>query len=107
MITLGGQTYALDDPAVMLALAGLLLALLVVILLILALRAAARSARMTEPLAQQMAYLSSRVQGLGDGQQQLSGGLTHVAEAQAASQAQMMRLMEQRLAHVTGQMTET
>ena len=107
MITLGGQTYALDDPAVLLALAGLSLALLVVILLILALRAAGRSARMTEPLAQQMAYLASRVQGLGDGQQQLSGGLTHVAEAQAASQAQMMRLMEQRLAHVTGQMTET
>ena len=107
MITLGGQTFALDDPAVLLTLSGLGLTLLIVFLLILALRAAARSARVTEPLAQQMAYLAARVQGLGDGQQQLSGGLTHVAEEQAASQAQMIRLMEQRLAHVTGQMTET
>ena len=93
MITLGGQTFALDDPAVLLTLSGLGLTLLIVFLLILALRAAARSARVTEPLAQQMAYLAARVQGLGDGQQQLSGGLTHVAEAQAASQAQMIRLV--------------
>ena len=40
------------------------------------------------------------MQSLGDGQQQLAGGLTHVSEAQAASQTQMLHLMEQRLAEV-------
>lgn len=107
MITLGGHSYALDDPAVIVVLAALGLGLLVVLLLLLAIRAASRSARLTAPLAMQMGQMAARVQSLGDGQQQLAGGLTHVAEAQAASQAQMIRLMEQRLAHVTGQMTES
>jgi len=76
------------------------------VLLIAALRAATRSARLAEPLAQQMMQLGQRVQGLSDGQHQLAGGLTHVAEAQAASQSHMLQLMEKRLAEVAGQMTE-
>ncbi|MDG1118504.1 MAG: DNA recombination protein RmuC [Flavimaricola sp.] len=108
MITLGGQTYALDDPAVM-AVAALIVLALVVILLVMTLRRAGRSAQVTELMAQQIAgqmgQLGNRVQLLSDGQHQLAGGLTHVSDAQAASQAQMLRLMEERLAKVTETMS--
>ncbi len=79
-------------------------AVLVIILLILALRAAGRSANLAAPLAQQMSFLDQRVQAIGDGQQQLAGGLTHVAEAQAAQQTNMLQLMEARLQAVQQQM---
>lgn len=81
-------------------------AALIVILLIMSVRAAGRSARMAEPLAQQMGMLGQRVQMLSDGQQQLAGGLTHVSEAQAAAQASMLQLMEKRLAQVGEKMNE-
>lgn len=106
MIQIGGQTYAWDDPIVLAVLAGAMLVALMLILLILAVRAAGRSARATEPLAQRMGALGHRVQALSDGQHQLAGGLTHVSEAQAASQANMLRLMEQRLAEVSRNMHE-
>jgi DNA recombination protein RmuC len=61
---------------------------------------------MTEPLVHQLGNLGVRVQQLSDGQQQLAGGLTHVSEAQAASQANMLQLMEKRLADVSGKMNE-
>ncbi|WP_413869061.1 DNA recombination protein RmuC [Albidovulum sp.] len=107
MITLGGQTYALDDPVVLAVLGGAALALLLFVLLILTLRAAARSARMSEPIGQHLSQLGARVQVLSDGQQQLAGGLTHVSEAQAASQAKVLHLMENRLAEVSRGMTES
>ncbi|KAB2883880.1 MAG: DNA recombination protein RmuC [Albidovulum sp.] len=107
MITFRGQTYALDDPLVLAALGGLALVLLLFILLIVTLRAAARSARMTEPLGFHLSQLGSRVQSLSDGQERLSGGLTHVSEAQAASQARVLHLMEQRLAEVSRGMSES
>ena len=50
--------------------------------------------------------LGQRVQSLSDGQQQLAGGLNHVSEAAAASQANLLQLMEQRLTHVSGTMNE-
>jgi DNA recombination protein RmuC len=46
------------------------------------------------------------VQSLSDGQERLSGGLTHVSEAQAQSQTAMLQLMERRLAQVQEQMNE-
>jgi DNA recombination protein RmuC len=61
---------------------------------------------MTEPLANQMGMLGQRVQSLSDGQQQLAGGLNHVSESQAASQANMLQLMEQRLTQVSATMNE-
>ncbi|MDQ7071639.1 MAG: DNA recombination protein RmuC [Rhodobacterales bacterium] len=106
MITLNDTIYSLDDPLVMAALMGGAIVLLILVLLIMAVRASGRSARMAEPLAQQMLALGQRVQSLGDGQQQLAGGLTHVSEAQAAAQANMLQLMEQRLATVGTQMNE-
>jgi len=107
MITFRGQAYSLDDPIVLAVLGGAALILLLFILLILTMRAAARSARMAEPLSYHLSQLGNRVQSLSDGQQQLSGGLTHVAEAQAASQTRVLQLMEQRLAEVSRGMTES
>ncbi|MFZ1726824.1 MAG: DNA recombination protein RmuC [Albidovulum sp.] len=107
MITFNGQTYALDDPFVIAALAGGALLVLLFILIIATMRAAGRSAKMTEPMLFQMQNLGQRVQSLSDGQNQLSGGLTHVSEAQATAQARMLHLMEQRLADVTKNMTES
>ena len=107
MITFRGQTYALDDPLVLAVLAGGVMVLLLFVLLIVTLRAAARSARMTEPLGYHLSQLGQRVQSLSDGQQQLAGGLTHVSEAQAASQARVLHLMEQRLAEVARGMSES
>ncbi|WP_243611867.1 DNA recombination protein RmuC [Shimia aestuarii] len=79
---------------------------LVILLLILAIRAAGRSARVAEPLAHQIGALGQRVETLSAGQQQLSGGLTHVAESQAAAQANLLQHMEKRLQQVNQQMTE-
>ncbi len=80
-------------------------ALVVMILLLVVARAAGRAAKATAPLTNQMEYLNQRVQTIGDGQQQLAGGLTHVSDAQAAQQNNMLKLMEARLAAVQEQMT--
>ena len=100
------MTLDLEDPFVLAAIAGALAFLLIFVLLIVVIRAAGRSARMTEPLANQMGMLGQRVQSLSDGQQQLAGGLNHVSEAAAASQANLLQLMEQRLSQVSGTMNE-
>ncbi|MCC0062756.1 MAG: DNA recombination protein RmuC [Defluviimonas sp.] len=107
MITIYGQTYAFDDPVVLAALGAAVLVLLLFALLIVTLRAAARSARMTEPLSYHLSQLGNRVQTLSDGQERLAGGLTHVSEAQVASQTRVLQLMEQRLADVTRGMSES
>ena len=80
-------------------------ALVVMVLLWMVARAAGRAAQATAPLTNQMEYLNQRVQTIGDGQQQLAGGLTQVSEAQAAQQNNMLKLMETRLAAVQEQMT--
>lgn len=103
MITLFGQTYAWNSPEV-LVLGGLVAVLLGFLVLIL--RTATRSASAAEPLAREVAWLSTRIQQIGDGQQQLAGGLHHVSEAQAVSQTAMLQVMETRLAEVQRQMTE-
>ncbi|MEM8591058.1 MAG: DNA recombination protein RmuC [Pseudomonadota bacterium] len=85
MIEIGGRSFALNDPFVI----GSALAIILIILMIfVSLRA------------------SRRMEILALGQQQLAGGLTHVNEAQAASQAQMLGLMEQRLQAVSEKMNE-
>jgi len=80
-------------------------AFVVMILLMMVARAAGRAAQATAPLTNQMEYLNQRVQTIGDGQQQLAGGLTQVSEAQAVQQSNMLKLMEARLAAVQEQMT--
>ncbi|MDF1669456.1 MAG: DNA recombination protein RmuC [Roseovarius sp.] len=106
MIQIGNTSHSLSDPIVLAAIAALALIFLVLVLLILAVRASARSARLAAPLAQQITNMDQRVQSLSDGQHQLAGGLNHVSEAAAASQANMLQLMEQRLAQVSSNMTE-
>jgi len=104
MIELFGQSYRWDDPLVLAAGGAALLTLLILTLLVLAVRRAGRAGDLAEPLIYQMDLLSRRLESLGEGQHRLAGGLTHVSEAQAASQANMLRLMESRLAEVSDQM---
>ena len=47
------------------------------------------------------------MRALNDGQQQLHGGITHVAEAQAAAQARLAQSLETRLAEVTKAMGDS
>ncbi|KZY49562.1 DNA recombination protein RmuC [Sulfitobacter sp. KE29] len=106
MMELAGTTLTLSDPVTLLAFAGAGLLLLIVILLIMAVRAAGRSARVAAPLAQQMRVLGGHVQQLGQGQEQLRGGLQMVSDTQSNTQAQMMQTMEARLAYVQQQMQD-
>ncbi|WP_093743657.1 DNA recombination protein RmuC [Sulfitobacter delicatus] len=106
MMELGGTTLNLSDPLTLAALAGAGLLFFIVILLIMAVRAAGRSARVAAPLAQQMRILGGHVQQLGQGQEQLRGGLQMVSDTQTNTQAQMMQSMEARLAHVQQQMQD-
>ena len=103
MIQIGDLVLDLSDPVVLLSLA---LGGLVLLLLILSLLSARRAAKLSEPLVYQLAQVGQRVQALSDGQERLSGGLTHVSEAQAQSQTAMLQLMERRLAQVQEQMNE-
>ncbi len=106
MIQIGTLTLDLSDPLVVAAISGAVIALLIIVLLVMTLVRAGRSARMVVPLAQHLDALSGRVQGLSDGQERLSGGLTHVSEAQVTAQANLLKLMETRLAEVSGRMNE-
>ena len=104
MITVFGTSYAWNAPEVLVigaALLGLIL------LLALILRASARAGDMAAPLLREMAWMSQRVQQLGDGQERLAGGLHHVSEAQAVSQTAMIRVLEARLTEVQRQMQES
>jgi DNA recombination protein RmuC len=96
-------TLNLSDPLVVIMLGG---AGFLFLLLLMAVRASMRTAKLAEPLAQQMGALGQRVQALGEGQERLAGGLHHVSEAQAQAQTSMLQLMEQRLALVQQQMNE-
>ena len=106
MITVGGQSYALDDPSVIAALAGGAVVLLILLLLILSLRASRRSARMADPLAQQLAALGQNVQALGMGQEQLRGGLQNASDSQANAQVQVIQVVEARLSDLQTQMND-
>ncbi|MEL7026132.1 MAG: DNA recombination protein RmuC [Pseudomonadota bacterium] len=106
MIEIGGQTFDLSDPVVLAVLAGAGLVLLVLVLLVLALLAARRSARMAEPMIYQLDQLGRAVDGLSQGQAQLTGGLSLVSETQATAQTKVMQTLEARLAEVQQQMTD-
>ena len=107
MIQLGNMQFDLNDPRVLLALAGIGFALMIFVLMVMVLRTAGRNARAPDPLSQNLHFLGQRVQNLSDGQQQLTGGLHHVSEAQAISQTKVLALMEQRLAEVNRALNES
>ncbi|NDW45934.1 DNA recombination protein RmuC [Ruegeria sp. PrR005] len=106
MIQIGDHSYSLQDPMVMAVLAGAGVLLLILLMLFLSLRAANRSARTTEPMAQQLAWLGQNVQQLSLGQEQLRGGLAHVSDAQANAQVQMIQTVEARLSAVQQHMND-
>ena len=106
MIQLGNITLDLNDPATQAALGIAALVLLVLFLLVMAVRRAGRASDAITPLAEHMTRLHSRVEHLADGQAALSGGLTQVSEANAASQSNMLKLMEARLTEVTTRMND-
>lgn len=83
------------EPALWAPLAGLVL---LVLLLLLKPRGPGRA---------EIAALAHSVQDLGRGQQQLVGGLTQVAEAQAAAQTRLMAAVERRLEEVSHRMGES
>ncbi|PFG65010.1 DNA recombination protein RmuC [Thioclava sp. ES.031] len=107
MIQLGDMTLTLNDPLTLGLLLGCAALVILLILMVAMLRAAGRQTRAMDPMVGQMNLLAQRVQSLSDGQQQLSGGLHHVSEAQAASQTKVLALMEQRLAEVSRGMSES
>ncbi len=106
MIQIGSLTLDLNDPMVQLAIVGVAVSLLVICLLIMAVRRAGAASRNLAPMVQTMTQLQARVETLADGQSALSGGLTQVSEASAASQANMLKLMEARLTEVSTRMTD-
>ena len=106
MIEIGPLTLSEADALLYALLAAAGLVFLILLLLVITLRRAGRGAEAVAPLAGDISSLNQRIQSLSDAQHQLAGGLTHVSEAQAASQANMLKLMEQRLADVSQKMTE-
>ena len=97
----------LEEPITLALAIGTGLMLVIMLLLLFALLAARRSAKATEPLAQALAQLGQSVQTLDQGQQQLTGGLRHVSEAQAIAQSKMVETMERRLEEVQKNMGES
>jgi DNA recombination protein RmuC len=100
MIRIGDVTLALDDPRVWAGLAA-------AVLLLLFIRASVQAARAMEPLAGRLADLDGAVRALNDGQQQLYGGLSHMADAHALAQSRMVETMESRLGEVAGAMGDS
>ena len=100
MITIGTFSIGWDDPRLWIAVAAILGFLLL-------LRAVSRAGRATEPLIQHLSEVDAAIRALGEGQQRLHGGLTHVAETQAHAQARVSANLESRLAEVTRAMTDS
>ena len=106
MIRIGAQQYAWNDPLVLAVLAGGAIALLVIVLLLLSTRRAGRTAALTEEMARSVSGLGQAVQVLGQGQDQLAGGLRNVSDAQTTAQTQMLGAMEARLSAVQREMQD-
>lgn len=107
MITIGNRVLDLSDP-LLIALAVLTIVLVILLVLVSSsLRAARHSARLVEPLAHSLGALGRTVHGLGQGQERLAGGLSHVSDMNARAQAAMMEAMERRLEEVQKGMSET
>nr|WP_246534570.1 DNA recombination protein RmuC [Aliiroseovarius lamellibrachiae] len=97
---------ALNSATGFALMAAILAVVLVIVLLIVSVRRAGQSARASSELARQLGGLGHAVQVLGAGQDQLSGGLRTVSDAQASGQAQVLQAMEARLGAVQQQMND-
>jgi DNA recombination protein RmuC len=106
MIQIGDTTLDLSDPLMLAALiAGGVVLLLVILLAVLVVRTG-RAGATNADLARQVSGIGQAVQMLGQGQDQLSGGLRSVSDAQANAQSQMIHTMETRLSEVQRQMQD-
>ncbi|PIE08392.1 MAG: DNA recombination protein RmuC [Rhodobacterales bacterium] len=103
---MNAASLTLDDPRLWAALAGLALVALFLALLLVAVMRTGRSARQAEVLSRQVLGLGQAVQLLGQGQDQLAGGLRSVSDAQASARTEVVRLMEARLAEVQAGMQD-
>ncbi|MBR9764598.1 MAG: DNA recombination protein RmuC [Rhodobacteraceae bacterium] len=103
MIQIGATQIDPSDPLTLAAVIGGAAFLVLLILLILSIRATARA---SEPVIWQMNQLGRTVEGLARGQEQLSGGLSTVSNAQNQGQTQMLQMMESRMAHVQKEMND-
>ena len=101
MIQIGTLQMDLNDPLHLAMAVGASALLILIVLVALALRASGGVARSIAPLAARFEHLGGRVEQLGAGQERLAGGLTSVSEHQARAQAQMLEVMENRLAAVS------
>ena len=97
----------LHDPLTLALFIGTAGMLIILFLLVFALAAVRRGAKSTEPLAAALTQLGDNVRTLDQGQQQLTGGLRHVSEAQAIAQSKMIEVMERRLEEVQKNMGES
>ena len=93
----------LNDPLTLAAVIGGAAFLVLLILIVAAIRAASRA---SEPVIWQMNQLGRTVEGLAKGQEQLSGGLSTVSNAQNQGQTQMLQMMETRMSHVQKEMND-
>ena len=106
MIEIFGTPIDLSDPLTLSFIAGGAIVFLFLLLLIMAVRAAGPSARIAEPLAQNISILGQHVQQLSAGQEQLRGGLQTVSDTQANAQTQVIQTVEARLASVQQNMQD-
>ncbi len=107
MITIGEQSYDLNDPLVIGGLIGTAVVFLMIILLIMIVRRAGQSGASVDYMTAQMNRLNADVQTLGAGQQQLSGNLQTVSDTQVNAQVNIIQTMEKRLATVQQHMNDT
>lgn len=106
MIQIRNVTVPLDDPLILIGLAVGTVMVLLLILLLMTVSRAGRAARLTEPLARQVAALNHNVHALGAGQERLTGSVQTVSDAQASGQTAVLHSMETRLSAVQQQLQD-
>jgi DNA recombination protein RmuC len=94
-----------SDPLLLGLVGGVAFLILLLILLIAVLKAARQAGRAAEPLAEQVTMLGKTVATLGQGQQQLVGGLTQVASAQVEG-GESLTTSATRTAHSLGELQQ-
>ncbi len=106
MMQINGQIFLLSNPLLIATLVSGAVVALVLTLLVWSLYRAGRSAVLAEDMARQLGGLGQAVQVLGAGQDQLSGSLRTVSDAQASGQTQVIGAMETRLRVVQTEMQD-
>lgn len=100
MISIGEYVVDTSDPRVW----GVCVAIVVLVVFW---RMQVRASRAVEPLARYIQDLETAVRALNDGQNQLHGGITHVAEAQSTAQIRLTEAIERRLGDVSQALGDT